>query len=437
MLIVYGTHGSPGASTTAVHLASLWASEGREVLLVESDPSGGSLGHKLGIQFTPGSASFVASGLQPLSRHLIDHSQDVLFETLHVMLAPPSPAGARGICDAFSNHVDDLREISQNEMAVVIDGGRIAADTMASRLTRGASGVALVSRSTTQFPSLSFLKDAFVGDHASSGPAGLAVTVGKSPMDADEWREQCGLRFCGSIEFVADMPAFDLSVFLGRTKRRSRSRKWRSSLEDVGEQLYPLAHPSESDAVQTTRTPRRFRAAEPRQPSRPRETAGVVRDGKSGETSAAAEADVVPAVAVAPSPVPLEAHASGPGGPPGPAQPYGSVRPPPLVPPGAQASGPGGPPVPAQPYGSVRPPPPVPAFEPPSTDVHAPAAAPPVGLEQSATPLQPPHTAGGPSQQLGDPAMAPTGSFRDWAVKLHGLGAPQSAARDVTASGAG
>ena len=80
MLTVYSTQGSPGASTTAMHLAAHWASEGREVLLIEADPAGGSLSHNLGIQFTPGSASFVASGLPILSNHLIDHAQDVLFE---------------------------------------------------------------------------------------------------------------------------------------------------------------------------------------------------------------------------------------------------------------------------------------------------------------------------------------------------------------------
>ena len=144
MLTVYSTQGSPGASTTAMHLAANWASEGREVLLIEADPAGGSLSHNLGIQFTPGSASFVASGLPILSNHLIDHAQDVLFENLHVMPAPASPTGARGIFNTFAEFSENLRTISENEMAVIIDGGRMTADTAASALTTGATGVVVV-----------------------------------------------------------------------------------------------------------------------------------------------------------------------------------------------------------------------------------------------------------------------------------------------------
>ena len=137
VLTVYSTQGSPGASTTAMHLAAHWASEGREILLIEADPAGGSLSHNLGIQFTPGSASFVASGLPVQSNHLIDHAQDVLFENLHVMPAPASPTGARGIFDTFADFSEELRTISENEMAVIIDGGRMTADTAASALTTG------------------------------------------------------------------------------------------------------------------------------------------------------------------------------------------------------------------------------------------------------------------------------------------------------------
>ena len=97
MLVVYSAHGSPGASTTAVYLAAQWAASGNEVLLVEADPGGGSLSHNLGIQFTPGLASFVAAGLDISGGNLIDHSQDVLFNNLHVMPSTSSPTGARQI----------------------------------------------------------------------------------------------------------------------------------------------------------------------------------------------------------------------------------------------------------------------------------------------------------------------------------------------------
>ena len=244
MLTVYSTQGSPGASTTAMHLAAHWASEGREMLLIEADPAGGSLSHNLGIQFTPGSASFVASGLPVQSNHLIDHAQDVLFENLHVMPAPASPTGARGIFNTFADFSEDLRTISENEMAVIIDGGRVTADTAASGLTTSAAGVMVVCRNNNQLPSLEDLRDVLAANHGGDGPQGCSVAVGKSPMSPEEWQENCGLTFCGSIEIVPDM-ATDLSAYLARSKRKSK--KWRASLEEVGEKLYPYAQPPVSN----------------------------------------------------------------------------------------------------------------------------------------------------------------------------------------------
>ena len=254
MLTVYSTQGSPGASTTAMHLAAHWAEAGHEVLLIEADPAGGSMSHNLGIQFTPGSASFVASGLPVHSNHLIDHAQDVLFENLHVMPAPASPTGARGIFHAIADFSEDLRTMSENEMAVIIDGGRITADTAASTLTTGATGVLVVCRNDSQLPSLEHIKGVLSADPGSGGPQGCAVSVGKSPMDPEEWREHCGLNFCGSIEFVPEM-ASDLSAYLARSKRKSK--KWRASLEQVGEELYPYAHPPQSDASRRSRSAER------------------------------------------------------------------------------------------------------------------------------------------------------------------------------------
>ena len=276
MLTVYSTQGSPGASTTAMHLAANWATAGREVLLIEADPAGGSLSHNLGIQFTPGSASFVASGLPILSNHLIDHAQDVLFENLHVMPAPASPTGARGIFDTFAEFSEDLRTISENEMAVIIDGGRMTADTAASALTTGAAGVVVVCRNNSQLPSLEHLREALAASPGGVGPQAFAVTVGKSPMDPEEWQDKYGLTFSGSIEMVADM-ATDLSAYLARSKRKSK--KWRASLEQVGENLYPLAQPPVSDRPRRTR------------PATSPETEPAEDAGRAAGTGAAAVSD--------------------------------------------------------------------------------------------------------------------------------------------------
>ncbi len=240
MLTVYSAQGSPGASTTAMYLAAHWASTGREVLLIEADPAGGSLSHHLGIQFTPGSASFVASGLPILSSNLVDHSQDVLFENLHVMPATSSPTGARGIVEWFAARAGDLRTISENEIAVIIDAGRITSDAAIAELTANAAGVVVVARGDSSPSSLEHLGELMAAGAVEGGPERGVVTIGDSPWSAGEWDENCGLTFCGAIKVSAEMTG-DLTAFLSRNKRKSK--KWRVSLEEVAERVFPYAQP--------------------------------------------------------------------------------------------------------------------------------------------------------------------------------------------------
>ena len=244
MLTFYGTKGSPGASSSALYLSAHWASQGREVLLIEADPAGGSISHNLGIQFTPGTASFVAAGEPMRSNHLIDHAQDVLFTNLHVMPAPASPTGARGIFQVLSDLSEELRSISENEMAVIIDGGTVTGETAASGLTASAAGVVVVCRDDSDLSSLTPLTDALAASPGSEAPVGCAVTVGKSPMSTEEWQQSYGLTFGGSIMTLTDSTS-DLTTFLNRAKRKNR--KWLTSLEQIAETLYPYAQPPLSD----------------------------------------------------------------------------------------------------------------------------------------------------------------------------------------------
>ncbi len=513
MLTVYSTQGSPGASTTALHLAAHWASEGREVLLIEADPAGGSLSQNLGIQFTPGLASFVASGLPVQSNHLIDHAQDVLFESLHVMPTPASPTGARGIFHAFADFSEELRTISENEMAVIIDGGQITGDTAASGLATMAAGVVVVCRDNSQLSSLEILRDVVSAD-PGGGPAGCAVSIGKSPMSPEEWEENHGLTFCGSVEAVPGMAA-DLSSHLARSKRKSK--KWRTSLEQVGEKLYVYAQPPvssrprdrTSEPAQTPGAERADGAAQA--PPAPAATDPSAFDpaahGQAPPPAPAAGAGYEPSHYLPPAAGSQPAHQQShylpstgwPGDPQGhgeappPALPAHGHPPPPSYPPAyeqppaayeqppyeqqppayeqppyeqpsyeqpAYEQPPGAhdayPPDqhPAQPY---QPPPSYeqpPAYQqvppgaheayppdqhpaqpypqPPTQSEQPPYQQPPTRPEQppyeqaSPVPAAPPTTAG--TETVPRPNIQPTGSFRDWALKLHG-----SDAQDVTA----
>ncbi len=302
MLTVYSAHGSPGASTTALYLAAHWASTGQEVLLLEADPAGGSLSHHLGIQFTPGSASFVASGLPVAGVNLIDHSQDVLFNNLHVMPSTSSPAGARGIVAWFAQHAGELRDVSEREMAVIIDGGRITADSAVADLAAHAAGVVVVARGDSAPTSLEHIGSLLSEEAGGEGTERCAVTIGDSPLSAEEWREKSDVTFCGSIREFSAMTG-DLSAFLNRNKRKSK--RWRVSLEEVAEQLLPFAKPPESGVVRAPRSApvAAEAAAAPPPPAVPSEAPGVHAHDSGGDGhDAEAVAAVAPGAGQAQSP---------------------------------------------------------------------------------------------------------------------------------------
>ena len=245
MLTVYSTYGSPGASTTAVYLAAQWASSGRQVLLIEADAAAGSLSQKLGIQFTPGTASFMAAGKPVTAANLIEHAQDVLFNDFHVMPTPSSPSGAKSIAEKFARLGEELRDIADSEMAVIVDGGRLSAESRMSELTTSAAAVLIVARDNTQLPSLEHVRGALVDDASLPGPLGLVATVGPSPLKDSEWSSSHGLRLVGSVDLSAERGT-DLSMFMSRGKRKSR--KLRGSLEKLADSLYEFACPASAAA---------------------------------------------------------------------------------------------------------------------------------------------------------------------------------------------
>lgn len=247
MLTVYSTYGSPGASTTAIYLAAQWASSGRQVLLIETDAAAGSLSQKLGIQFTPGTASFMASDKPVTAANLIEHAQDVLFNDFHVMPTPSSPSGAKTIAERFALLGEELRDISDSEMAIIVDGGRLTAETRTSELTTSAAAVLIVARDNTQLPSLEHVSDILVDGASLPGPLGLVATIGPSPLSDAEWSTRHGLRSVGSVDLSTERGT-DLSMFMSRGKRKSR--KLRSSFEKLAGALYEYACPASAAAPQ-------------------------------------------------------------------------------------------------------------------------------------------------------------------------------------------
>ncbi|WP_419864296.1 tyrosine-protein kinase family protein [Candidatus Poriferisodalis sp.] len=458
MLTVYSTYGSPGASTTAIYLAAQWASSGRQVLLIETDAAAGSLSQKLGIQFTPGTASFMAAGKPVTSADLIEHAQDVLFNDFHVMPTPSSPSGAKMVAEKFARLGEELRDISDGEMAIIVDGGRLTADARTSELTTSAAAVLIVSCDNTQLPSLEHLGGVLVDDASLPGPLGLVATVGPSPLKDAEWSSNHGLQFVGSVDLSTERGT-DLSMFVSRGKRKSR--KLRGSLEKLADALYEYACPASAAAPRV-----RLPANRPEADTAPADTPDATPAVDPDDLLAGVPPPAAPAPAPAPAP-PLppasalppqqspayEQYGTGvPGAPPGqpplqspqynqPPPAPAAHEPPPQQPDYPQQGYPEGgyadpghahgqpqphPQQPLQPPGHVQPqyPAPPPGYAPAAYD-HGVQGAPrygqqePVAYQPAQPAAEPPPV---PPVEMPPPEAptVPTGSFRSWAVQLFG-----------------
>ena len=429
MLMLYGLDDSPDAATTAISLAAHWASQRRQVLLIEADPAGGTLSNNLGMPFTPGSASFVASGLPPLSNHLIDHAQDVLYENLHIMPAPASPSGASSVAEVISEHGEALRGIAEHEMAVIVEGGRITASTVNAKLALSCAALVAVARRDSQMSNVEHFKRLIGGQ---GRPLGCAVSIGPSPWSEEEWQE-AGLTYVGAIEHAPHI-AGDLSPFLSKGKGKRKARSWRSSLDTVGIELYGFAQP-----------PPASRPAEEEAVEQAEEEAEQAEEAPEPDSPAAEAADGAQPTPEAPDD-PQQADYGQQQQPQQPQQPPPADYQPPAYQPPADYGQPQQPPPadyqPQQPpadYGQQPP-----AYQPPPADYPPPPAdygqpqqpgyPPPPAYQQPPADYPPQHPGYPPPPVAYQPPPAhpeteepprepppPTGSFRDWAAKLKGV----------------
>ena len=240
MLTVFSADNSSESSLAPIWLAADWASKDREVLIVEANPAGGSISEVLGIPVNPGSASLIASGVPAQRDHLIEHSLDVISENLHVMPAPTTPEGARNVVASLEERAEELRQVSDKEMAVIVIGGQANEHILRRDLLSNAAGFALVSTPQTDMTDLELYLREFASLPYGSEPKGFAFSVGPSQWQTSDWHTKCGLMFAGAVENSA-LVVQDYSVFTGKRKRKAR--RFLDSLEAVGELLYAYAHP--------------------------------------------------------------------------------------------------------------------------------------------------------------------------------------------------
>lgn len=240
--------GSPGVTTTAVALATVWPGE---ALLVELDPKGGDLRLRHGLAAEPGLVTLAASLLGPArAPDLVRHSQTLADGTC-VVVGPSSPLEAEA---AHRACLADLMGLAHDDQVdVLVDLGRMAPPTAVARLLEHAALVAVVVGQHRLAPHdaagalehAAHLVDRLSGD----GLNVVAVVVGDSPYRGlDISRE---LRCEVAAVLPRDRLGVDLIGHVPRT-RHERSEMRRSALlrclPTAAQRVAALAKPAQDSA---------------------------------------------------------------------------------------------------------------------------------------------------------------------------------------------
>ncbi|MEY9861355.1 hypothetical protein ABH935_006996 [Catenulispora sp. GAS73] len=147
MLITVGSIKSGAATTTALALAAFWPGDA-QVLVVEADPKGGDLAAKFGLEREPSLVSLSAAARREHDAQvLLDHAQ-ALPGGLRVVAGPPGAEQAGSAVGLLGRDAAPLWQTvaAADDLAVIVDVGRLDPGSPAHTLVRLADAALLVAR---------------------------------------------------------------------------------------------------------------------------------------------------------------------------------------------------------------------------------------------------------------------------------------------------
>jgi hypothetical protein len=220
ILTLSSAKGSPGVTTTALLVTLAWP---RPVLLIESDPSGGSVaaGYLSG-DLPHVDTSVVELALAQRRGETIDaanlrDSAIPLAGDARFIVGSPGPGQAGFCAPLWEPMADAARLLSLKGFDIVVDLGRISAETQP--WLRAADLSLLVTRTT--MPALAAAQSAAASMRASAGPRSVVevLTIGiNEPYGSTEIEDALNLHVTASI---ANDPVTAEAFSLGRAHRSS------------------------------------------------------------------------------------------------------------------------------------------------------------------------------------------------------------------------
>lgn len=230
-MIVFGSaRGAPGATTTALGVAS-WLDD---AALVEADPDGGVLAVRYGLGREPGLVTLAATRG---TGDLLDHAQRLPGGT-PVVAAPESASRAAHLWRLGASSI--VEAIKTADHPVVVDAGRLGPSSPALALADTAAYVVVVCRPVAE--QLIAAADAVQRLAGGDGEVGL-VLVGERPYTAADVTSQLGCPVLGVIDEDTRAAAALHNGHSDRALRRSALLRSARSLAET------LTRATESPAV--------------------------------------------------------------------------------------------------------------------------------------------------------------------------------------------
>jgi MinD-like ATPase involved in chromosome partitioning or flagellar assembly len=190
LLAVLSAKASPGATTTALLLASAL---GTDAMLVEADGSGGSLGARFGLGDEPGLRTLAVRARRGLDlASVVEHTQ--CLGAVSTLVGPASAEEADAVLSTVA--VDLAAVLRDCSQLVVVDVGRARPGSPSWPLVQRASRCLVVCR-----PRLEEYRPAAAlsAELVAVGPRVALICVGSAPYPPAEFAAETGVELAGVL----------------------------------------------------------------------------------------------------------------------------------------------------------------------------------------------------------------------------------------------